>query len=160
MWGGGQFRVSNSDKRSLSSDRHILLYTGHTHTYVEQSRGLLCQNYSTQQKSGTKDRWCASVVMQSQLLQAHSIHKSKVVTSSLLQRPSVTFTFISLKQAMSLLDSAVVFLFLLARFLSLAFQGGSLYLFLSPCVLNNCSSKKFSNSFRSRMKVWVTYTNS
>lgn len=97
---------------------------------------LFYQDYSTQQKSGTKDWWCASVVLQSQLLQAHSIHKSKVARSSLLQRPSVTFTFISLKQAMSLLDPAVVFPFSLARFLSSAFQGGSLCLFLSPCILN------------------------
>lgn len=41
IWGvQGSSAVSNPDKESLSSDRHILLYMGYTHTHVEQSRSM------------------------------------------------------------------------------------------------------------------------
>lgn len=40
-WGvQGSWTVSNPEKESLSSDRHIQIYVGQTHTYVEQSRSM------------------------------------------------------------------------------------------------------------------------
>lgn len=40
-WGvRGSSTVSNPEKESLSSDRHIQIYVGYTHTYVEQSRSM------------------------------------------------------------------------------------------------------------------------
>ena len=72
-------------------------------------------------------------------------------------RFSITDTFcnfsISFFEVVNVSDSAVAFPFLLARFLSLAFQGGSLCLFLSPYVLNNCRAKKCSHYFGNRTQI-------
>ena len=145
-WGGaGQF--SNQQPRQRESILWQVcpalcgVYThlsGATQRYGVSSDRITAP---TGQTFGSRDWRCDAVAIQSQLLQAHSFHKSKVVTSSPLQTSPVTYPFLLLKQTMCLLDSAFGFPFWLARFLSLPFQGGSLCLFFSPYVLNNCREK-------------------
>lgn len=122
---------------------------------------LLWQNYSTH----WTDIWEQGLVVcvsghaesassSSQHPQVHSGHKFSITDTF------CNFSISFFEAAISLLDSAVAFPFSLARFLSLAFQGGSLCLFLSPYVLNNCRAKKRGHYFESGMQIWVTYTNS